>query len=158
MTKKQNGNCVLWFSGLYSQLNVGNFLTAFSPHCCVHIKYRFFRTLFIHKLQFLPPFWCLNVDICRSQSAIWCSSCIFNVCRDMRAAKLSLIAAKSHLHLSAAPVPSTVEGPGPRLNKGDVAMKSAPQCSLFYLPKRWFTYSYFAAGGFQKEQISLKDH
>lgn len=44
----------------------------------------------------------------------------------MRATKLSLIAAKSHLHLSAAAVPSTVEGPGPRLNKGDVAMKSAP--------------------------------
>lgn len=85
MTKKQNGNYVLWFPGPCSQLSIGNFLKACSLQCRVLVKDRIFAALFIHKLQFVPPFWCLNVDIWRSQSAIRCSSCIFNTGRDMRA-------------------------------------------------------------------------
>lgn len=83
--KKQKGNGVLWFPGPYSQLSVGNFLPACPLQRCLLVKYRFFRALFIHKIQFVPHFWCLNVDIWRSQSAIWCSLCIFNIRRDMRA-------------------------------------------------------------------------
>lgn len=37
-------------------------------------------------------------------------------------------------------------------------MKSARSTALFYLLKRRFANSYFAAGGVQKQQISLKDH
>lgn len=119
MTEKQNGNCVLWFPGPYSQLSVGNFLKVCSLWCCALVKDRFFAALFIHKLQFVPPFCRLNVDIWRSQSAIRCSSCIFNTGRDMRAGetvtssfilKLPLITPKTHLSLPATPLPKTMQG------------------------------------------------
>lgn len=79
------------------------------------------------------------MDIWRSQSAICCSSCIFNSRRYVRAEetvtsgfhprKRPLITATSHLHLCAAPVPKTVDRP--HLNKGDVIMKSAQTAASF---------------------------
>lgn len=131
MTEKQNGNCVLWFPGPYSQLSAGNFLKVCSLQCCALVKDRFFAALFIHKLQFVPPFWRLNVDIWRSQSAIQCSSCIFNTGRDMRAGetvtysfipKLALITPKTHLSLPATPLSKTMQGSA--LNKVDELIQS----------------------------------